>query len=158
MWRPCILQLLAVVACHSTTPLLVAELMDTSLSQLVKVERSLGNRYIRILALDVAYGINYPLTASNPIPYSTAMLIAETSWFGARETSGVILDQQNLWEARCRRKSRESVLFCSGGKQFTPDSKGKILSLLHPISLSPPPRLTKSTVFIGSEKPLICRQ
>ncbi|CAH3178675.1 unnamed protein product [Porites evermanni] len=33
--------------------------MDTSLSQLVKVERSLGNRYIRILALDVAYGINY---------------------------------------------------------------------------------------------------
>ena len=59
MRRPCILQLLAVAAYHSTTPLLAAELIDTSLSQLVKVERSLGNRYIRILALDVAYGINY---------------------------------------------------------------------------------------------------
>ena len=57
--HPCILQFLAVADYHSTTPLLVAELMDMSLSQLVKDERSLGNRYIRILALDVAHGINY---------------------------------------------------------------------------------------------------
>ena len=57
--HPCILQFLAVAEYRSSRPLLVAELMDMSLSQLVKDEKVLGNRYIRILALDVAYGINY---------------------------------------------------------------------------------------------------
>lgn len=57
--HPCILQFLAVADYRSNKPLLVAELMDMSLSQLVKDEQVLGNRYIRILALDVAYGINY---------------------------------------------------------------------------------------------------
>ena len=59
MRHPCILQFLAVADYRSSKPLLVAELMDMSLSQLVKDENVLGNRYIRILALDVAYGINY---------------------------------------------------------------------------------------------------
>ena len=57
--HPCILQFLAVAEYRSSKPLLVAELMDMSLSQLVKDEKVLGNRYVRILALDVAYGINY---------------------------------------------------------------------------------------------------
>lgn len=57
--HPCILQFLAVAEYRSNKPLLVAELMDMSLSQLVKDEKVLGNRYVRILALDVAYGINY---------------------------------------------------------------------------------------------------
>lgn len=57
--HPCILQFLAVADYRSSKPMLVAELMDMSLSQLVKDEKVLGNRYIRILALDVAYGINY---------------------------------------------------------------------------------------------------
>ena len=59
MRHPCILQFLAVADYRSSKPLLVAELMDMSLSQLVKDENVLGNGYIRILALDVAYGINY---------------------------------------------------------------------------------------------------
>lgn len=57
--HPCILQFLAVAEYRTSKPLLVAELMDMSLSQLVKDEKMLGNRYIRILALDVAYGLNY---------------------------------------------------------------------------------------------------
>lgn len=57
--HPCILQFLAVADYRTSKPLLVAELMDMSLSQLVKDEKTLGNRYIRILALDVAYGLNY---------------------------------------------------------------------------------------------------
>ena len=57
--HPCILQFLAVAEYRSSKPLLIAELMDMSLSQLVKDEKVLGNRYVRILALDVAYGINY---------------------------------------------------------------------------------------------------
>lgn len=57
--HPCILQFLAVADFRSSRPLLIAELMDMSLSQLVKGAEVLGNRYIRILALDVAYGINY---------------------------------------------------------------------------------------------------
>lgn len=57
--HPCILQFLAVAEYRTSKPLLVAELMDMSLSQLVRDEKSLGNRFIRILALDVAYGLNY---------------------------------------------------------------------------------------------------
>lgn len=57
--HPCILQFLAVADYRTNKPLLVAELMDMSLSQLVRDEKTLGNRYIRILALDVAYGLNY---------------------------------------------------------------------------------------------------
>ena len=57
--HPCILQFLAVAEYRTSKPLLVAELMDMSLSQLVRDERTLGNRFIRILALDVAYGLNY---------------------------------------------------------------------------------------------------
>ena len=57
--HPCILQFLAVAEYRTSKPLLVAELMDMSLSQLVRDEKTLGNRFIRILALDVAYGLNY---------------------------------------------------------------------------------------------------
>lgn len=57
--HPCILQFLAVAEYRTNKPLLVAELMDMSLSQLVRDEKTLGNRFIRILALDVAYGLNY---------------------------------------------------------------------------------------------------
>lgn len=57
--HPCILQFLAVAEYRTSKPLLVAELMDMSLSQLVRDEKTLGNRYIRVLALDVAYGLNY---------------------------------------------------------------------------------------------------
>ena len=57
--HPCILQFLAVADYRTSNPLLVAELMDMSLSQLVRNGKILGNRIIRILALDVAYGINY---------------------------------------------------------------------------------------------------
>lgn len=57
--HPCILQFLAVAEYRTNKPLLVAELMDMSLSQLVRDEKTLGNRLIRILALDVAYGLNY---------------------------------------------------------------------------------------------------
>ena len=57
--HPCILQFLAVAQYRTSKPLLVAELMDMSLSQLVRDEKTLGNRFIRILALDVAYGLNY---------------------------------------------------------------------------------------------------
>ena len=57
--HPCILQFLAVTEYRTNKPLLVAELMDMSLSQLVRDEKTLGNRFIRILALDVAYGLNY---------------------------------------------------------------------------------------------------
>lgn len=57
--HPCILQFLAVADYRTSKPLLVAELMDMSLSQLVRDEKTLGNRYIRVLALDVAYGLNY---------------------------------------------------------------------------------------------------
>ena len=57
--HPCILQFLAVAEYRTNKPLLVAELMDMSLSQLVRDEKTLGNRFIRILVLDVAYGLNY---------------------------------------------------------------------------------------------------
>lgn len=57
--HPCILQFLAVAEYRTSKPLLVAELMDMSLTQLVRDEKTLGNRFIRILALDVAYGLNY---------------------------------------------------------------------------------------------------
>ena len=57
--HPCILQFLAVAEYHTSTPLLITELMGKSLSQLVKDEQNLSSKYITVIALDVACGLNY---------------------------------------------------------------------------------------------------
>ena len=161
--HPCILQFLAVADYHSTTPLLVAELMDMSLSQLVKDERSLGNRYIRILALDVAHGINYlHCFQPNPILHRDINSGNVMVWrqgdkwrgklcdFGSAEFMGSKMSENPgnpFYSAPEASSSRQTpkVRFCSSSTPSPP----------------PPPApwlLIKRTVFIRSEKPLICRQ
>ena len=135
--------------------------MDMSLSQLVKDERSLGNRYIRILALHVAHGINYlHCFQPNPILHRDVNSGNVMVWRQGDKWRGKLCDFGSAEFMGSKMSKNPGNPFYSAPEASSSRQAPKVRFYLPSTqTLShPPPRLTKSSVFIRSEKPLICRQ
>ena len=130
--------------------------------RVMKNERSLGNRYVRILALDVAHGINYlHCFQPNPILHRDVNSGNVMVWRQGDKWRGKLCDfgSAEFMGSKMSENPGNPFYFAPEASSSGQTPKVRLYLPSTPsLSPSPPPRLTKSTVFIRSEKPLICRQ